>query len=208
MWRVRVCAHIEIKRNKQKIRERNNLMRPKKKKEKKCPARELYTRFFSRFFNSRPTPPLVPLAQNRTAERFSTSGEGNRPRITVDLTWCIFFFLLSAEACINSYAGALRGRSPDSMSGTGMSSIHPHFFFLRSHLSIYRTKIKFLKNQPTAKKAKKYTDTTIVYCRPVDPPGGSYRLYRLILSVPQCTLTETRGQRLLIYIFIIFQNFL
>ena len=42
-------------------------------------------------------------------------------------TWCVTFFSLfiisASEACINSYAGALRGRSPDTMSGTGMSSI-------------------------------------------------------------------------------------
>jgi len=41
----------------------------------------------------------------------------------------IFFFLISTEACINSYAGVLRGRSPDSMSGTGMSSILSLEFF-------------------------------------------------------------------------------
>lgn len=49
-----------------------------------------------------------------------------------------FFFLISAEACINSYAGALRGRSPDSMSGTGMSSIQvPSFFFFFFSLLSY-----------------------------------------------------------------------
>lgn len=52
-----------------------------------------------------------------------------------------FFFLLSAEACINSYAGALRGRSPDSMSGTGMSSIQIHHPRIRSHLK----KKKFIR---------------------------------------------------------------
>lgn len=54
--------------------------------------------------------------------------EGWGPR-QLTLLDVIFFFLISTEACINSYAGVLRGRSPDSMSGTGMSSILSLDFF-------------------------------------------------------------------------------
>lgn len=73
----------------------------------------------SSFSLSLPEP--LPL-ENDTSQAISSSGLRGAPT-ELTLLDVIFFFLISTEACINSYAGALRGRSPDSMSGTGMSSI-------------------------------------------------------------------------------------
>ncbi|KAF7418391.1 hypothetical protein HZH68_001044 [Vespula germanica] len=52
-----------------------------------------------------------------SVQTVQNSGAKGEPQ-QLTLLDAIFFFLLSTEACINSYAGALRGRSPDSMSGT------------------------------------------------------------------------------------------
>lgn len=68
-------------------------------------------------------------------QAISSGAKGEPQQLT--LLDAIFFFLLSTEACINSYAGALRGRSPDSMSGTGMSSILP-LVFLFAHIRSIR----------------------------------------------------------------------
>ncbi|KAK0173621.1 hypothetical protein PV328_006790 [Microctonus aethiopoides] len=54
--------------------------------------------------------------------------------------------IVQNPACINSYAGALRGRSPDSMSGTGMSSIQIQnrpTIIIRFHSYLYTYKYFF-----------------------------------------------------------------
>ena len=117
------------------------------------------------FKSSRPPPPPPPLSPPSLLKR-RLSNDSRRlvgsgascPRILCLTSLDVFFFfLLSAEACINSYAGALRGRSPDSMSGTGMSSIHPLFFL--ALINIYRTKDNLRKQRETA--TKKYTLTQL-----------------------------------------------
>lgn len=84
------------------------------------------------------------------SQAISSGAEGRGAPIELTLLDVIFFFLISTEACINSYAGALRGRSPDSMSGTGMSSILSldFYFFFRSHSAYIRKKKKRTLESP------------------------------------------------------------